>query len=102
MKRRLFLRGVAAMKDWDWRTAGRTKIDEGSFVYGENLIPHYAWLDGQMHYPTIDTKLDPATQPIPIDTFAGRQEDPNTRIWPFKRKHTVPPYDAGNNTLVYT
>lgn len=116
--------GVATMKTWDWRTAGRTRNGEGykehgyvqgngkerdtyksikgSFVYGENLTPHYAWFDGQMQYTTIDTRFDPARQPIAINGFTGRADDPKSRIWPFKRMHTVQPYDKGNNTLVYT
>lgn len=68
---------------------------------GKNLIPHYDWFDGQMLYTTIDTKLDPSQQPIAINAYQGSPEDPNSRIWPFKRMHTVQPYDKVNNTLVY-
>jgi hypothetical protein len=115
--------GVATMVDWDWRTAGRTKDGEGykeknytqgdgahratyksikgSFEYAENLVPHYAWFDGQMVYTTIDTEFDPSGGPVEINRFAGSADDPASRIWPFKRMHTVQPYDKGNNTLVY-
>jgi octaheme c-type cytochrome (tetrathionate reductase family) len=115
--------GVATLVDWDWRTAGKTRNGEGyseenyvqgngeprhtyrsikgNFTYGEKLTPHYAWFDGQMKYTTIDTKFDPAKQPIPINSFAGSYKDNASRIWPFKRMHTVQPYDKGNNTLVY-
>ena len=54
-----------------------------------------------MRYTTIDTKFDPSKQPIPINSFSGSYDDPNARIWPFKRMHTIQPYDKGNNTLVY-
>lgn len=115
--------GVATKTDWDWRTAGKTRDGEGykeknytqgdgkhratyksikgSFEYGENLIPHYAWFDGQMVYTTIDTQFDPAKGPVEINSFEGSAGDPGSRIWPFKRMHTVQPYDKGNNTLVY-
>jgi octaheme c-type cytochrome (tetrathionate reductase family) len=115
--------GVATMVDWDWRTAGSTRDGEGykehgytqgdgkhrdtyksikgSFEYGENLVPHYAWFDGQMIYTTIDTKFDPDSGPVEINRFDGGADDPGSRIWPFKRMHTVQPYDKGNNTLVY-
>jgi len=115
--------GVATKVDWDWRTAGRTRNGEGyqevgyvqgngeerdtyksikgSFVYGENLVPHYAWFNGQMHYTTIDTRFDPTRQPIPINAIGGSPGAPDARIWPFKRMHTVQPFDKGNNTLVY-
>jgi octaheme c-type cytochrome (tetrathionate reductase family) len=115
--------GVATKTDWDWRTAGRTrngvgykeknyiqgngehratyKSIKGSFQYGENLVPLYAWFDGQMRYTTIDTRFDPAAGPVEINSFQGSAADPASRIWPFKRMHTVQPYDKGNNTLVY-
>ncbi len=115
--------GVATKTDWDWRTAGRTKNGEGykeknytqgngehratyksikgSFEYGENLVPYYDWFDGQMIYTTIDTRFDPANGPIEVNAFKGNHDDGISRIWPFKRMHTVQPYDKGNNTLVY-
>lgn len=115
--------GVATMVNWDWRTAGKTKNGEGykeknytqgdgkhratyksikgSFEYGENLVPHYAWFDGQMQYTTIDTNFDPVSGPVEINRFDGSADDPASRIWPFKRMHTVQPYDKINNTLVY-
>ena len=54
-----------------------------------------------MRYKTIDTKLDPSKQPVAINSFTGDHDDVNSRIWPFKRMHTVQPYDKGFNTLVY-
>ncbi len=65
------------------------------------LLPYYAWFDGTMKYTTIDTKFDTAKQPIEINGFSGSYNDSKSRIWPFKRMHTVQPYDKGNNTLVY-
>ncbi len=123
--------GVATIVDWDWRTAGKVNKEgvgfsletyqqgngehrhtyrsiKGDFTYaetwpekGRKLLPHYAWFDGQMKYTTIETKFDPAKQPIPINAFKGSYNDPQSRIWPFKRMHTTQPYDKGNNTLVY-
>jgi len=54
-----------------------------------------------MHYTTIDTRFDPAGGPVEINSFNGSAQDQDSRIWPFKRMHTVQPYDKGNNTLVY-
>ncbi|PVV10622.1 MAG: cytochrome C [gamma proteobacterium symbiont of Ctena orbiculata] len=115
--------GVATMVDWDWRTAGKTKNGEGykeknytqgngahratyksikgDFTYGEDLTPHYDWFDGQMLYTTIDTRFDPGQGPVEINGFEGTRDDGLSRIWPFKRMHTVQPYDKGNNTMVY-
>ncbi len=116
--------GVATMTSWDWRTAGKLnekgegyyeknftqsngehrktyKSIKGSFTFAENVVPEYAWFDGQMQYTTIDTVFDP-TKSVAINSFKGSHGDAKSRIWPFKRMQTVMPYDAGRNTLVYT
>ncbi len=115
--------GVATIVKWDWRTAGKTRNGEGykvkgyaqgngahratyksikgDFVYNENFAPYYDWFDGQMIYTTIETKFDPANGPVEVNGFNGSADDRNSRIWPFKRMHTIQPYDVGNNTLVY-
>ncbi len=114
--------GVATKTLWDWREAGRTNNGEGfylkgytqgngehrktyksikgEFKYGENLQPYYAWFDGRMSYTTVDTRIDPG-KPVEINGFSGAPDDPDSRIWPFKRMVTFQPYDKGNNTLVY-
>ena len=116
--------GVATIVDWDWRTAGRTRDGEGyheegyiqgngehrytyksikgDFTYDENIVPEYAWFDGQMVYTTIDTEFDPEAEIIEINGFSGSREDGESRIWPFKRMHTWQPFDKGHGTLVYT
>jgi octaheme c-type cytochrome (tetrathionate reductase family) len=115
--------GVATKIDWDWRTMGKLKNGvgykeegytqgngehrhtyksiKGDFKYGENVKPVYAWFDGTMRYTTIDTQFDPDKGPIKINSFSGSSDDPDSRIYPFKRMHTIQPYDKGNNTLVY-
>ncbi|WJW74286.1 tetrathionate reductase family octaheme c-type cytochrome [Thiohalobacter sp. IOR34] len=114
--------GVATKIYWDWRTAGRLRNGEGfnvegyiqgngeprhtyksikgSFKYGENLVPIYRWFNGVMTYTTIETRFDPS-RPVEINHINGAADDPGSRIWPFKRMHSVQPYDKGNNTLVY-
>ncbi len=122
--------GVSTIVDWDWRTMGQKKDGvpykeetyvqgngehrhtywsiKGTFTQGETwpaknrvLLPYYAWFDGQMRYTAPDTKLDTSKQPIPINSFSGSYSDPNARIWPFKRMHTIQPYDKVNDTFVY-
>lgn len=114
--------GVATKMDWDWRTAGKLingegfqehdytqgngvpratyKSIKGSFKYGENVVPTYAWFDGVMNYTTIDTTF-PDAKSVNINSFNGAFDDPKSRIWPFKKMHTIQPYDKGNATLVY-
>jgi len=115
--------GVATKVDWDWRDAGRLRDGEGykvkdytqgngehratyksikgTFKYAENKEPTYRWYNGVMEYTTIQTEFDPEKAPIDINHFEGSPDDPNSRIWPFKRMHTIQPYDKGNDTLVY-
>ncbi len=115
--------GVATEVDWDWRTMGKLKDGEGfklkeytqgdghhratyksikgNFTYAENLQPEYAWFNGVMNYTTIATHFDPSKGPVEINGFDGSHDDPGSRIYPFKKMHTIQPYDKGNNTLVY-
>ncbi len=115
--------GVATEVAWDWRTMGKLKNGEGfklkeytqgdghhratyksikgNFTYAEDLKPMYAWFNGTMTYTTIDTKFDPNKAPVAINSFTGSYNDPDSRIYPFKRMKTIQPYDKGNNTLVY-
>lgn len=120
----MFARGGVATKiDWDWRTAGKIRDGEGykeknytqgngehratyksikgSFIYGENLVPEYRWFNGQMQYTTIDTRFPDNVESIDINGIGGAPDDPDSRIWPFKKMHTIQPYDKGNDTLVY-
>ncbi len=116
--------GVATMVNWDWRTAGRTKDGvgfheenytqangkhratyksiKGNFTYREDFAPEYAWFNGAMRYTTVDTKFDPGKLPIDMNAIEGSATDPGARIWPFKRMHTMMPFDPVNKTLVYT
>jgi octaheme c-type cytochrome (tetrathionate reductase family) len=96
--------GVATIVDWDWRTAGRTRDGEGfheegyiqgngehrytyksikgDFTYDENIVPEYAWFDGQMVYTTIDTEFDPQADIIEINGFSGSRRMANRASGP--------------------
>ena len=111
--------GVPSKIWWDWSTAGKMDADgneivkkdaqghviydtkKGSFEWGENLKPEYAWLAGQIRYKELDEKLDPNSV-VEINNFKGSYDDPDARIWPFKVMRGKQPYDKGNNTLVIT
>lgn len=108
--------GVATKTWWDWSTAGKKtpegkpikkKDDKGNlsyvtkkgdFKWGEDLVPEYAWLSGDIRYKQLDEKIDPS-QVVALNTFAGSYDDPNARIWPFKVMRGKQPYDKGNSTL---
>lgn len=109
--------GVPSKIWWDWSTAGRMDGDgkhlkikdengyvtyvtkKGTFEWGENLQPEYAWLAGEIRYQELDEKLDPDAI-LQINNFKGGYDDPDARIWPFKVMRGKQPYDTGNNTLV--
>ncbi len=104
---------------WDWSTAGRKTPDgkeikakdkrgyltydtkKGSFDWGENLVPEYAWYAGNIRYKQLDERIDPSAV-VAINTFEGSYDNPAARIWPFKVMRGRQVYDKGNNTLVLT
>ena len=114
--------GVATKTKWDWSTAGKLKdgkpyheaeftqsdgthlhtylSTKGDFDWGENVTPYYAWFDGQVRYTLSDATIDP-TKTVEINRIKGRPDDPNSRIWPFKRMEGRQAYDAKLNRLVY-
>jgi len=114
--------GVATKTYWDWSTAGNLKdgrpygedeftqsdgkrrhtylSTKGSFQWAENVVPHYAWFDGQIRYTTATDKIDPAAA-VEINQLSGSPEDPASRIWPFKRMKGRQAYDKNFRNLVY-
>ncbi|QKV17016.1 tetrathionate reductase family octaheme c-type cytochrome [Oricola thermophila] len=115
--------GVATKTFWDWSTAGDLKdgkpygeeefvqsdgkrlhtylSTKGDFEWEENVVPHYAWFDGQVEYTTIDRKIDP-TKVVEVNSISGSPDDGKSRIWPFKRMEGRQAYDSKLNNLVYT
>lgn len=116
--------GIATKTLWDWSTAGNLKdgkpyaehnytqthgnkalhtylSKKGTFEWGENVVPYYAWFDGQIEYTNTDRKINPA-QIVSVNHIKGDAKTPNARIWPFKRMLGKQPYDTETNELVYS
>ena len=118
-----FARGGAPTKTmWDWSTAGRLDADgkpitesdwispttgqhfhtymsqKGDFDWGEDVVPTYAWFNGEVEYTLPEQTLDP-TQVVPVNKIHGSPEDGNSRIWPFKLMVGRQAIDSVNNTL---
>ena len=109
--------GYATKIRWDWSSSGRLGADgkpilkkdakgnvvystqKGDSVWAENLMPDYIWFNGDAKYTLLGNKIDPG-KTVPINTFLGTANGPNSRIWPVKKTRSKQPYDAGNNTLV--
>ena len=114
--------GVATKTYWDWSTAGKlrdgkpyseegfTQSDgkhlhtymstKGDFEWAENVVPYYAWFDGQVRYTLSGTTIDP-TKVVEVNSVAGTPGDPRARIFPFKRMEGRQAYDTELNKLVY-
>ena len=110
--------GVATKLSWDWSTAGKlspegkpiTKKDshghviydsrKGDFVVGENVVPEYAWFNGQVKYTLINDKVVKGDKPTQINRFEGSATDGKSMIWPLKVFHGKQPYDPVNQTLL--
>lgn len=113
--------GVATKTKWDWSTAGRLKdgtpfhesnftqsdgaelhtylSTKGDFEWQENVVPFYAWFNGQVDYTLADAEIDPSGI-VEINRIAGSPDDGQSRIWPFKRMEGRQAYDAKLNRLV--
>ena len=110
--------GVATKMAWDWSTSGRkddkgqpliTKDAKGRVVYdakkgdftlGENVVPEYAWFNGDVRYTLLSDKVAPAGQVTRINTLGGSPDDGRSLIWPMKVMRGQQPYDTVNQTLV--
>lgn len=115
--------GVATKTMWDWSTAGKLKegkpyaeegftqsdgkplhtylSTKGDFAWGEDVVPYYAWFDGQVDYTLSDETIDP-TGVVEINRLSGGPDDGVSRIWPFKRMEGRQAYDKGFDKLIYS
>ena len=115
--------GVATKTKWDWSTAGKLKdgkpyaeegftqsdgkhlhsyvSQKGDFEWAEDVKPFYAWFNGQVEYTTAEDTIDPG-RTVEVNRIAGSADDPNSRIWPFKRMEGRQAYDKQRDVLVHT
>lgn len=115
--------GVATKTMWDWSTAGKLDANgkpiheddfvqsdgkhlhtylstKGDFDYGENVVPYYAWFDGQVRYTLQTDEIDP-TNVVEVNRIEGFPDDGVSKIWPFKRMEGRQAYDSELNRLVF-
>jgi octaheme c-type cytochrome (tetrathionate reductase family) len=101
---------------WDWSKAGQKKDGKpfkkkgefgkpvyftlkGDMAWGKNVKPEYDWYNGSIAALTANDMIDPS-RPIQINWPVGSQDDPNSRISPFKVHRGKQPYDKINKTLL--
>ncbi len=108
----VFAKGQATKMSWDWSTLGKDiKTDEqfgketylkhkGTFTWGMDVIPTYAWYDGQIErYLKGDRIKDPA-KTVYISKPTGDIKDKNSRIYPFKVHTGRQPMDSVHKYLL--
>ncbi len=115
--------GVATKTLWDWSTAGRLTAEgkpitengytqgngverglylstKGDFAWGENVVPYYAWFDGNVSYSQPDEAINPSAR-VEINSLHGDAGDAASRIFPFKRMEGRQAYDTISNRLAF-
>jgi hypothetical protein len=71
---------------------------KGDFRWGSDVAPDYVWFDGTVRYTLIGDEIDPGGV-VEINSFEGRADDPDSRIWPVKVMRGKQPYYAVNMTM---
>jgi octaheme c-type cytochrome (tetrathionate reductase family) len=110
--------GVATKMTWDWSTAGMRdpggkqivhkdakgriiyESRKGHFTLAENVVPEYAWFNGEVTYTLLADKIQKGDRPTPINRMGGSPTDGKSLIWPMKVFRGKQPYDPVNKTLV--
>jgi octaheme c-type cytochrome (tetrathionate reductase family) len=100
---------------WDWSTAGRLRDGKpyeetdaqgddvymsikGSFTWGRNLTPEYAWFNGTASHYLRGDRVEEV--PVRLNRLFGSYDDPDARIIPVKIHRARQPWDEINRTLV--
>jgi len=107
-----FAREFATKVYWDWSTAGQDRDPEtdeygmptyhkkkGSFRWQKNIVPTYAWYNGQAGVYTLGDKINPG-EVTPLSWPIGKREDKASKIYPFKIMEGRQQYDVRNKTLI--
>lgn len=92
---------------WDWSTAGQDLPEDphtylkikGTFVYEHDLVPTYAWFNGNADRYIVGDMID-LIGPTSLTTPLGSINDPTAQIWPFKVHEALQPYDTLYNYLL--
>lgn len=102
---------------WDWSAAGQLKEGEpftvhddslnvdtymstkGSFEWGKNVEPEYAWFNGTASHYLVGDTFNPL-EALRINTLHGSYDDPDAKIMPVKVHRTKQIYDTKYNYLI--
>ncbi len=100
-----FAKGMPTKVEWDWSTAGQEldmPVDEygkdvyakkkGTFKWGKNIVPAYAWYNGSAGAYLFEEKMDPA-KVTRLNYPVGDIRDMKAKIYPFKVHRGKQVYD---------
>ncbi len=103
-----FAKEVPTKTSWDWSTAGQDIKGEkdqygkptymkkkGSFTWGKNIVPTYAWYNGNAGAYQFGDKINPATITA-LNYPIGERSDLQAKIYPFKIHTGKQIYDTKN------
>ncbi|MBU5612988.1 tetrathionate reductase family octaheme c-type cytochrome [Geomonas sp. Red51] len=101
-----FAREQATKMSWDWSSAGKEIEPEeqfdkdtfdkgkGSFVWGKNVVPTYAWFNGTVRRYLKGEKITGTAEPVALSRPAGDITDAAAKIYPFKALAGNQPMDS--------
>ncbi len=107
-----FARGQATKMSWDWSTVGKDIEPEeqfgketyakhkGTFVWAMNVVPTYAWYDGQTERYLKGDKIKDTTKTVYISKPTGGIKDKGSKIYPFKVHTGKQPMDSVHKYLL--
>jgi len=105
-----FAKEIPTQMDWDWSTAGgevrisgkknvKYRKTMGTLTVAKNVVPAYAWFNGQSGVSMLGDKIDPSV-PTKLAYPLGDIKDKNAKIHPFKVHTGKQAYDAKNMYFV--
>lgn len=101
-----FARGQATKMSWDWSNVGKNlKVEDqygkecfvkfkGTFTWGKDVVPNYAWYDGKIEHYLTGQKIKDPCKPVYITRPVGSIADKKAKIYPFKLFTGMQPMDA--------
>ncbi|MBL8130253.1 MAG: tetrathionate reductase family octaheme c-type cytochrome [Anaerolineae bacterium] len=92
---------------WDWSQAGQDREEDpheylkikGEFLYEGDVVPSYAWFNGQVERYLLGDAIDPAAVTV-LNPVQGGIDDAGSLIYPFKIHDAQQPYDTVFNILL--
>ncbi|PLY00405.1 MAG: cytochrome C [Desulfuromonas sp.] len=107
-----FAKDIPTKTSWDWSTAGQNISGEkdqygkptyakkkGTFTWGKNIIPEYAWYNGSAGAYQLGDRIDPAQVTL-LSYPLGERKDKSAKIYPFKVHTGKQIYDVKNSYFI--